>query len=687
MKKMLVFWFLLVGTCVLPMTCWGQTTVQKTTFPDDAPPDGALRQPFLFIRNLFSDPLFPAYYRGCRTVKEEGFLPDGVEYYLVPESVDVSKDHWKALDSIFVGVGEKQSPGQFYFSVFLTNSDARESEEKIDWEAKSKQWDAFIARHWPGVPLVRETDWKDALANYGSRGVMRIFYSYRVEDVSFYDVELDIRVADGLIGGLGGGGYGASLKQRKLTPAPVRSEVAEAVLARFKALRGKTLRDYKIVSYERDAAREYVKGKAKQIPGFMISLEVQGRNEAGELEMVNAEYFEESKKVDIVGSEIVDELEDDAEPAKPLTYVADGVPFWNADGKEMFFATTREAKDRPFWLRGAVTSVKSIARYRADQPSAPLELIRPVKPEATNQPDMDGYSLGVPSPSGKYLAMTTDGAPARLFILDMQSGAVHNPRKDWSRDPELAARIPPSARSRGIGWAIAGCAWLPDESGLLLALYKDRDVNFYLTTWQTGTPPEALHLNPVNVDEGDDILPCFSGDGQRLAWISKSTVAAQNPNEPDTESWKFVVGNYDDAKAKISSQQQMQTVITDGLSVDVPANPRSVAWDSKKQRWLVAGDGYLMWISRAGDALKTEKFASLAWQQKTLKPIAAAVSSDGRIAVTATLPEELALMDEENASVTTQIVFAWDGEHKEVELLYAPGQNNLKRFGFTEIPK
>lgn len=659
--------------------------MQQTNARDAAPPDGALRQPYLFIRNLFNDPLFPAYYHKGHTVRGGAFFPDSINYNWVPAEVDVDKDEWSSLNSISVGVAEYQNPGQFYFSVSLANSDARESEEKIDWEAKSKQWDAFVARHWPDVPLVRETEWKDALANYGSRGMMRILYAHRVEDVLIYKVELEIRVADGLLGGLGGGGYGALLKQRPLTPAPTRAEVAEAVLKQYKEVRHKTLRDYKITLYYRNPAEEFSKAKQdmKPLPGFMIKIEVQGRNEEGLLEQVHARYFEESKKVKIEGGGVIDELDDEAQPAKPLTYVADGLPFWSADGKDIFFATTREVKDRPYWSRGAVTSVKSIARYRVDQPTAPLELIRLPQSKTTNEPDLNGYSLGVPSPSGKYLAMTTDGSPARLFILDLKSGAVYNPRKDWSRDPELAALLSPSSLKEGMSLVISGCSWLPDESGLLLSLYKDRDVNLYLATWQPNTPPESLYLNPVLIDKGDDILPCFSSDGKRLAWISQS-----ESNDPQTgavgaESWKFVVGDYDDAKAKISSQQKMQTVVTNKLSVDLPSKPQSVSWDSRNQRWLVAGEGYLQWIQKEKESLKVEKITSLLWQQKQLKPVAATISPQGRVAVTAELPSEAALLDEKNFSVVTQLIFDWDGKSTDVKPFYEPGQNNLARYVFT----
>lgn len=682
MRKITSLSFLLLLVCLSPTICRSQTTMSSVNHHDAAPPDGALRQPYLFVRNLLNDPLFSKYYRESHTVFAEVQLPDSVSYDLVPKESNA----WWSNDSIHVGMSESQGPGQFHFSVFLVNSDARETEEKIDWEAKEKQWDAFVARNWPDVPLVRETDWKNALPNYNAgRGIMRILYSYRVEDINVYSIGLNIRISDGLIGGLGGGGYGAVLKKRQVTPAPTRAAVAEAVLKQYEIERTKTLRDYKITGYERRPAEDFSKEKQKMepLPGFMIRLEVQGRNQEGLLERVRAQYIEESKKVEIKSGKVIDELDDNAQPAKPLTFIADGVPFWSADGKDIFFATTREVKDRPFWSRGAVTSVKSIARYRVDKPTAPLELVRLPQLKTVNEPDLDGYSLGVPSPSGKYLALTTDGAPARLFVLDLKSGAVYNPRKDWSRDPELAAYFPPSSREERMSLVINGCAWLPDETGLLISLYRDRDVNLYLATWQPNTPPEFLHLNPVLIDEGDDILPCFSSDGKRLAWISQSESKGTQTGTAGAESWKFVVGDYDGDKAKISSQQKMQAVVTNKLSADLPSKPQSVSWDNRNQRWLVAGEGYLQWIQKENESLKVEKLTSLLWQQKQLKPVAATISPQGRVAVTAQLPSEAALLDEENLSVVTQLIFDWDGKSKDVKPLYEPGQNNLMRYIFV----
>lgn len=565
----------------------------------------------------------------------------------------------------------------FDFSIFLANDDGTQPDREPDWAKLETQWDAFVTRYWPNMKLERIDDWRREILRYrANRGLFTIQYALKQQDVQVFRVGLDIRLADGKIGGMNTqGAHYINLFKGKILLPPTENQVLltafESAL-REQRSKGVAWPEFDSLSIKRTWRRgSHIGDKVM----FSTNVELRGQTLDKKPFVISGTYFEKNgQELDgkVENLSIIAESELQQMQQKPFTRVLDSDPAWSSDGKQLLFTTTRDYKGRPWWNRAAVVYVPSIASYNREDKQ--VSLIRSIKPQGR---DNQSYSLPSPSPSGRYLAATLPTSNDKLFILDMHKGIVYLPQRDpsWGLELQKKHNLPTQAVPQGPHWSIQSARWLSDESGLVLAMYGDwSDLDLYLIKRDPTKPPYEWNVYPIAAGQGDDTLPSLSLQDKRLAWASKAhnTLPKGVDNQQlQPERWSFVVAEFDASTGALSSRRMLP----------LPSKPQSLSWDNQAKRWLVVIQGGMLWVAEQGGKLQVTRVPTLKWKSLALKPTSADVAPQGgKIVVAAELPTPQVYNKGE--CIVSETIFLWDGQSAQVEPLFDLSLNGIPRFVF-----
>ncbi len=661
----------------------GALTLLLTLASGAAPAKAATQEQILaLITRILNDPMLPESAHGARLEAE----PEAGHRFIKYKLINAGKIPTGIWGNFYSCALYPRDDDVFDFSISLAPDDVSEVTEEPDWNRMEAQWDAFIARHWPHLGLERLDDWRREIFRYASGSQsFSIQYAVRRQEALLFRVILNIRLADGKIGGVATQQADVlALSQNRVVPPPPDKQ---AILSAF----------VHVLQQRHEQALGEVPARAAEWPElrnlritntwrftmcvndqivFDTAVNLQGETPDGKIFIVSGSYFEQAglpparriENLSIVSQERLDEMHQ-----RPFTRVIDSEPQWSADGRRLYFVTTRDPRGRPWWQRAIIPYVPSLAVYDPrSSANAPLTLFRPVKLQGT---DAGIYGHPSPSPSGRYLAGTGPTAEQKLFVLDAQSGTVYLPRRDpsWSRTLQEHFSLPPEAVPQGPHWVIERAQWLADESGLLLAMYADwSDLDLYLIRHNPANPPQTWEVTPVLAERGDDTLPCLSNGERTLAWANKPFVrstAAGATSQP--EQWNFIVADFDRVTGRISNRRTLQ----------LRAKPDSISWDERSKRWLVVLENGMVWIKEQNSALQAASVAELSWEGMPLKPIFAAVAPQGgRIAIAAELSQSRVY--DNTQCVVASAIFLWDGQNLQVRPLFDPSLNGIPRFTF-----
>jgi len=459
-------------------------------------------------------------------------------------------------------------------------------------------------------------------------------YALKQAEAIVLHVGLDIRLADGKLGGVYISDYRPLLKGQRIPPAPSKEEIFEAVLlalserpdtARVQNLRPVVMN--RRLSCEEDRFSCY------------YSMDLRGDTPEGKTLVIIANYYEATQRAKILN--VYDQAELDR-PWKPFATVADQFPVWTADGKGVYFVTHRDWRGRPWWQRGSLAP--SIAFCRMDdQPSESLVCLRPIKPLGA---DFMNYTRVAPSPSGRFLAGTYDTGHRHLFLLDLEQG-----RLSLTEETKLVD--------------VEDLCWLPGESGLLVSAAREfPDTDLFSVHWNPDHPLTDVEGTRLRRQRGEERLPTLSRDGRWLAYARR---------DQEGEQWQIVVVDFDATTLRMG---------TKSLAVSVAGEPCSLSWDARNQRLLVVIAGRMAWIRRGNGNLHIEEVPHFRDGEVRLTIHSAAISPDGERIVCAAILNPPLIREEREVRVASNL-YLWDGHSPEMRRLLDPFQIGL---GFYTFP-
>ncbi|MDQ3815035.1 MAG: hypothetical protein M3347_13940 [Armatimonadota bacterium] len=613
------------------------------------------------IKRILNDPMLPESVHGAQLVFKDKD-PKKARDYLIADSLNYKILKVRGFNNSIDGAHiYPRDANTFDFSIFLVNEDQTEVSEEPDWAKLEPQWDAFVARYSPG--LERISDWRRENWRSGGRGLFTIQYALKDKEAQVFRVGLNIRLADGKIGGVGTSDMRPLLAGKPVPLAPSPDTLLAAFRQAWTASRaGTPLRNLRFWDKIRQI---FPDGKGGAI--FNYAINVLADTEDGKTLIINANYAESSAKIEI--SSVITQEELKQLQQRPYTRVEDARPVWSSDGQQLYFNTTRNVKGYPWWRRGSL--VYSLARGQVTgDKAAGLVLIDPIKSVWGNY---GLYGTASPSPFSRYLAGSF-GGHQQLLVLDLQQGNFYLPRRDpkWHEALVKKWRLPPNQLTGDLPWEMQGIVWPPEENALLVAMpFAWPDYDLFLLKREPTQPPQMWDLVPLDADRGDAIWPCLAPSGKLLGYGHSVPQTREEVKADKSKQWQLVLSDFDAITAKLSHQR----------SQDLDSEPTSISWDNKSQRWLVVTKTAMLWVQEVEGKLQAAPVPALKWGDISLHPTAAAVSPQGdKIAVAAELSKPQVY--EKTEAVVAATIFLWDGKSEQVQPLFDPSLNGLPRYVF-----
>lgn len=297
--------------------------------------------------------------------------------------------------------------------------------QNVNWDEMQKNWTAFVNRYWPSVH--RTSDWHDEIHNYSGRGVFTINYAQMEGDIAVLSVSIEVNLGDGKIWGFYETDYRNLLKGYVIPQAPSASGILSATQKALSKKTPKKFSDFKIIASGRKVKRNLSSKPAEPTTGnsafdLVDSGYMTAFDEENTPYIVVFNYSEQEGAVTVLNFYPKSDL-NNSRRQKPLTQIDDKEPSWSADGKHLYFVTSRRAKDQPWWTPVAFQYAMAVNQIGTDN----LQYISPLK---TKYGDYGLYQSPRISPNGHYLAAGLGSDEAYLFILDMQKGILHIPQRD-----------------------------------------------------------------------------------------------------------------------------------------------------------------------------------------------------------------------------------------------------------------
>lgn len=550
----------------------------------------------------------------------------------------------------------------FDIDIFLANGDQTVVSKEPDWEKLQPQWDAFVARYWPG--LERLNDWHREILRYRpGRGLFIIQYALKDKEAKVFRVMLDIRLSDGKIGGVATSDVRPLLAGQPVLAAPSPETLLESFRQAWAASHAKTpIQGLSFSDKSRDVFPDPLGGAR-----FVYQLNIIAQDDKMQELIINAVYDEKTGTTQI-GS-VLTQKELDEIHQRPFTTVIDNNPAWSNDGKQLYFSTTRNVEDYPWWQRGSIVQSLAVSQVTGNKAGS-LQIVSPIK---TQRGDYGLYDAPSPSPSNRYLAGTFGGEDGKLFALDLQQGIFYLPQRDPKWREALAQKwhLPPNQLTGELPWQVKGIVWSSENSVLVSMLFDWPDYDLFLLKHQPTQPPQKWDLLPLNVDRGEAIIPCLARDGKVIGYGHSVPQSRAEIKEDKPKQWQFVVSNFDTATAKLNK----------GHSFNLSSEPLSIAWDSIRNRWLVVTEKELLWVEEVKGQLQSLPIGQLKWDEKALHITAAAISpQNGEIAIAAELSTPNVY--EQSQCVVQGTIFRWDGKTPQVQPIFEPSLNGLPRYKF-----
>jgi hypothetical protein len=547
----------------------------------------------------------------------------------------------------------------------------------IDWEDVQHQLDMFINKHWAG--LQRINAWQDALQHF-SPGMHQIVFKYALtkEGVELLELTARVNLTDGKIAGI------SVVDSRpyvtdNIPPAPDKAMLRQSALV--------SLHDQQITSVS-DLSNVVIKRRYFSIgnidsksSGFYDEVVIQGKNEA-DMDVYLAGVYNE-KRSSMLIEKISQEPNKTEENYRPNTIANDTAPHWSVDGKLLYFSSTRDSHNRPWWTRYSLFS--SIAMLPLSTQSS-IKLLRPFKSKGS---DTLFYEQPQLSPSKKQMALTYDH---RLVISDLISGITYLPSSNGTAIINIVG-LNTYTYKTNLTWDVQGCAWINDKQ-IIVSSTTGGDHNLYLAKWTTNPSQNQIEVVPLFSKPGEDRLPHYLRKEKKLVWCHE-VLPGQGSNADPSVKWQMVFADFDadNVNLKIKSsglndgidplQEVEKNNVTNIEYVNLPDEPTSISWDVKNGRWLiVTRKNNLLWIKKKGNKLVTTKvLLPLTWNDSKLRPTSAAVSPDGTsIALAAELEKPIAYPKTE--CVIHSMIFNWDGKSTSVKSFYDPSINGIPRYIF-----
>ena len=639
------------------------------------------------VRKILRDPLVAPKARNASLVfvREEADTILTISRYKV---ISTRQSRWQVGGCEFHTLNSSGRDSSF--NLALDNSDATPSSKQPQWERLVLQWDAFVARYWPGAGRI--TNWQEQRWRFqSSQPVFVLHYVLKNQEVQAMTISLKVRLTDGKIGGIYALDFRGDWFRKPIPPRPSIAKVTAlvpAALPKYKYWpKGQSITNLRAVASTRHHSRLGISNaeiyKQNRF-GFNTTVTYHGTTLRGEKVEVRVEYDEvrrslHVKSIQLLQPEVL---------GKPFTPVVDGRPVWSQI-KQLWFSSTRDVSGRPWWERDSIV-LSTAVLSDVGEAESPLRFVRPLKPDKA---DFQAYAQPLPSPNGKYLAAAQGPRDNELFFLDLTRGLLFF--------PEPSAAIKSAALRQGIRpedieplrLQIAGAAWLPSENGLVLSLTnKDRDPNLYVARWEKNKPPQEMEIVPVVVELGHDVLPELNADGKRLAWARKLYKRERDKQPGEKDQWQLHVAGFDadNLVTKAPPPQPGQVVYEttaiaalntrDRRSLGLPDEPLSIAWDEVQKRWLVVTRSQVLWVREEEGQLKSQAAPALSWKGIALRPASADVSREGKIALAAELATPQVY--EKTECVVRSLIFAWDGSSTSAQPMYEPSLNGLPRYVF-----
>ncbi|MEO6906659.1 MAG: hypothetical protein ABI210_02105, partial [Abditibacteriaceae bacterium] len=579
------------------------------------------------IETIFNDPMLPGYIHGAKLSID------------LEESDDPEESKDDTTNYIATTPNKIKIPGVFsvihrrlsangtdeVFALFDSPTGNEGSSQDINWDQMQKNWTAFVNRYWPSVH--RTSDWQNEIYNYSGRGVFTMNYAQMEGDIAVLSVSIEVNLGDGKIRGFYETDYRNLLKGYVIPQAPSASDMLSATQKALSKKIPKKFRDFKIIDSGRDVKRflpsnsspSEAQGRSFAIIDSIFITVVDDKNNVFD---IHSEYDTEKGIARIISIYLQPESnqsEEKSQRQKPLTQIDDKEPSWSADGKHLYFVTSRRAKDQPWWTPVAFQYALAVNQVGTDN----LQYISPLK---TNHGDYGLYQSPQISPDGHYLAAGLGTDDAYLFILDMQRGILHIPQRDpaflvrQQKEmglPDAYLRMTQSMfHSDGniYPWISKGFQWLANGDFLYLGWLNGGGEQIFLARKVTDNTGQVWDVWPVYQKRGDDTLLCLSSDEKELSWAHQEPPPENTKDKKDApkkpQPWQFVTADFDAAKPNVSNLNK----------IDLPDKPASISWDSKHKRWLIVTEkNGLIWIQKTdGKLTATKVLLPLTWNETKL---------------------------------------------------------------------
>ena len=628
------------------------------------------------VERILSDPLMPGYIQNSKLLKINDSEQDASR----------QNEEYKTLEFIIVPKGARQKDtlnscnidlskdGNFDFMLFLANNDVMEIAGEPNWEKIAPQWDVFVNRFWPGMRRV--SDWKNQIAGYkAGRGIFLIEYALERDELLLKTLVLEVRLADGKIGGVNFQDWSGHIAKQSAKhpppPSPSKETVLRAIIESYTAIKpqalakfGTPFKNFELIKRQRIYSRSWDNTSQSGRWGWNYEVDVRAVSSRHKNVSIKA-IFEERTGKAVVGEieELPPTLTTDGHIAKPYTFVYDQYPTWSEKDNKIYFETTRDVAKRPWWHRGS--RLQSLAIWQGanklNNDGRELLCLRPIKPLGE---DLMSYAQCTLDRSSRMLQTSLPDIDNRMLMLNNEKSLLFIPEQDGNVRTELLKRLPSAAYlPREPDWAISTAMWMPDRRSLVISMKSDfDDRDLYLAHFTEENLP-TLKLLPVDTSRSDNYLPKITHDAKTLAFVGK---------KPNTTNWQFITANIDSVTGKLSNLN----------SVDLTYPPVSVSWNIKELCWLVVlGSGDITWIKDFKGNLLIDKSKSIKWGEISLKPTSADVSPDGsKIAVAAELSTPQVY--EKTECVVHSLIFLWDGKSEQVKPAYEPSLNGIPRYTF-----
>jgi len=601
------------------------------------------------------------------------------------------EENWESYSIIVKGRSESHSrislferdPNTYDFSLFLMGSDNDFSNQSVPvWNDMVPKWDAFVEHYWPGMHRV--SDWKNEIWRRSGSGTFTIQYTLTKSNLVLFKVSLRIRLSDGKISGIDTSDVRFLFKKTDITPPPATEQIISSVRNILKDNLYPTPSDLT----NAEMSINNIERWAIPVPDIGTQILDSGNLKAidakGMAYIIVFDYLESKQSATIRNIESQEEIDNFRQ--KPLTQIDDKEPSWSADGKHLYFVTSRRANDQPWWTPVAFQYAMAVNQVGTDS----LQYISPVK---TKHGDYGLYQFPQISPDGHYLAAGLGNDEAYLFLLDLTKGQLHIPERDSAflvrqqkklELPDTFLRMTQSMfRDDGnkYPWIFEGFQWLANGDFLYLGWLNGGGEQIFLARKTSSEPGQVWDVWPIYQKQGDETLLCLLPDEKVLSWAHQEPEWKKAKDDKSASvkpyPWQFVVADFDVSKPSVSNL----------IEIDLPDKPASISWDSKHNRWLIVTEkNELLWIRKTdGKLTATKVLLPLTWNDNKLRPTSAAISPDGNhIALAAELEKPVAYSKTE--CVVHSMIFDWDGKSTLVKPFYDPSINGIPRYTFP-VPK